>query len=1021
MPATPESLQLFVSSCQGLKDEKSDSQTFLNRFFQAFGYADAIAAGAVMEKRIKKGSKAGNMGFADLVWVPGNLPGVIIEMKKKGTDLRLHYAQALQYWTHHIPRSRYVVLCNFDEFWIYDFDIQVDTPVDVVRLDQFVDRASSAFAFMESSVRKPVFRNNQQEITEKAGKRMGELCQLLKARGRQSSFDDLAAQRMVLQCVLAMFAEDRSLLPKDMFVGCVQECLGGASSYDVLGGLFLAMNTPGVTPAGRYKDVEYFNGGLFERVHPIELTLQELKILEVAALEDWSRVRPAIFGSIFEGTASAVERHKHGMHYTSEVDIMKIVRPTISRFWEERIEAAGTIGELNQLQLELQNYRVLDPACGSGNFLYLAYLELKRLERVLLDKITSRRKGSSEQMAMGFVTPLQFFGIDLNPFAVELARVTLMIARKIAIDNFGILDQPALPLDSLDQNIVCADALFTEWPKADAIVGNPPFLGGKHMRMNLGDRYIDKVFKRFPEVKDSVDFCAYWFRLAQDNLDQSGHAGLVATNSISQGKSRVASLDYVVGTGGVIHDAISSQVWSGEANVHVSLVNWVKLGGDSLRDSKAERSSLGDLPSSPALLPEGEGGRKGEGRRKGGEIDEELSGVIGRMREIPRELLERARELRKRQTAAEVVLWECLRAKRLMGAKFRRQHNIGRFIADFYCHEARLVVEADGKIHDSQIEQDADRNEWMESQGLTVLRFTNDQIMDDLEVVLSSIAQALPSPLAPLPEGEGDMSRTKKKLLLPSPSGGRAGDEGEVSTSHQPMRYYLDNELVTQINSSLKSEIDVSQAIRLSANLNKCFQGVIPVGKGFIVTEEQVNQWIKADPKNQEVLKLFSMGANLAQEVDGKPDRWVIDFNDMTLEDASDYKLPFQHVKTFVKPDRDSNRRGVTRLNWWKYGEKRPAMRKAIGPLQQSFAVPRVSKWSVFLPFPSNWLAGDLNIVCATDDFYVLGILTSNVHRTWVKAQSSTLEDRTRYTHNTCFETFPFPQYTLPSPLTPLP
>jgi type II restriction/modification system DNA methylase subunit YeeA len=303
------------------------------------------------------------------------------------------------------------------------------------------------------------------------------------------------------------------------------------------------MNTPGKTPAGRYKDVEYFNGGLFESVHQIELNEQELKILEVAALGDWSQVRPAIFGSIFEGTASAVERHKHGMHYTSEVDIMKIVRPTISRFWEERIEAASTIGELNGLQLELQRYRVLDPACGSGNFLYLAYLELKRIERLLLDKIASRRKGSSEQMAMGFVTPLQFFGIDLNPFAVELARVTLMIARKIAIDNFGILDQPALPLDSLDQNIVCADALFADWPKADAIIGNPPFLGGRNLRRDLGDQYTEEVYAKFPTVKGQVDFCAFWFRKTSDLLSDSpaSRAGLVATNSISQIQNRKAS------------------------------------------------------------------------------------------------------------------------------------------------------------------------------------------------------------------------------------------------------------------------------------------------------------------------------------------------------------------------------------------------------------------------------------------------------------------------------------------------
>ena len=110
--------------------------------------------------------------------------------------------------------------------------------------------------------------------------------------------------------------------------------------------------------------------------------------------------------------------------------------------------------------------------------------------------------------------------------------------------------------------------------KADAIIGNPPFLGGKQMRLNFGDDYIKRVFARFPDVKDSVDFCAYWFRLAHDHICENGRVGLVATNSISQGKSRTAALDYVSQNNGYIYDAISTQVWSGEAKVHVSIVNW---------------------------------------------------------------------------------------------------------------------------------------------------------------------------------------------------------------------------------------------------------------------------------------------------------------------------------------------------------------------------------------------------------------------------------------------------------------
>jgi type II restriction/modification system DNA methylase subunit YeeA len=184
-------------------------------------------------------------------------------------------------------------------------------------------------------------------------------------------------------------------------------------------------------------------------------------VLEVAALEDWSKVRPAIFGNIFESAIDENERHAHGIHYTSEADIMKIVRPTISRYWEERVENAKTIKQLEALQAELRTYRVLDPACGSGNFLYIAYQEIKQIEQDLLDKLAERRRSEYDQKQIGFVTPLQFFGIDNNPFAVELARVTLMIARKVAIDKLGLFE-PALPLDTLDKNIVCQDALFTE-------------------------------------------------------------------------------------------------------------------------------------------------------------------------------------------------------------------------------------------------------------------------------------------------------------------------------------------------------------------------------------------------------------------------------------------------------------------------------------------------------------------------------------------------------------------------------
>jgi len=805
-----KNIQCFVDYVRTLRgDEKGEAQVFCDRLFQAFNHAGYKEAGAELEYRVK--AKGKSTKFADLLW----RPRLLLEMKKRGEKLEKHYQQAFEYWLELVPqRPKYVVLCNFDEFWIYDFDIQLREPVDQVRLAELGDRFT-ALNFLFPENRQPLFNNNKIDVTRTAADKVAQVFNRLVQRGEKVE----TAQRFILQCVVALFAEDIDLLPRGLFTEFLTNCqTNRVSSYDLIGGLFRQMGSQRPAPKdSRYRDVPYFNGGIFSSIEPIHLTRSEIDLLLEAAAERWSKVEPAIFGTLFESSMGKEERHALGAHYTSEADIQKVVLPTIIRPWRERIEAANTLKDLLSLRQELINFKVLDPACGSGNFLYVSYRELKRLEAELLEKIHQKSTRAANVIGtMSLVKTSQFYGIDIKAFAVELAKVTLMLAKKLALDeenhllNVAQMNLPldmdqALPLDNLDQNIRCDDALFCEWETVDAIIGNPPFLGGKHIRLVLGDKYVDRIFAKFPDVKD-VDFCTYWFRLAHNHLGENCRAGLVATNSISQGKSRKVSLDYITQNGGCIYDVISTQPWSGEAKVHISIINWLKI------------------------------------------------------------------------------------------------------------------------------------------------------------------------------------------------------------SDNQELTYRIDHKIVSNINSSLKAEVDVSQAVRLKANLNLCFQGVIPVGKGFLVTQSQVNKWIQSDPKNCEVLKLFSMGANLAKNPHGKPERWIIDFNDLSLEDASEYELPFNHVKTHVKPERDKNRRETTKFNWWKYGEKRPAMRKALASLPYCFAVPRVSKWAIFIPFPSNWLAGDLNVVFASDDFYVLGILTSNLHCQWVKAKSSTLGETTRYTHNTCFETFPFPQ-----------
>jgi len=506
-------------------------------------------------------------------------------MKKRGEKLQRHYTQAFEYWLQLVPqRPKYVVLCNFDEFWIYDFDTQLNDPVDTVALGDLPARYT-AFNFLFPVEKKPQFGNNRVDVTRAAADKVAGVFNSMVARGESRE----QAQRFALQCVVAMFSEDAELLPRDLFSELLDECKAGESTYDLVGGLFRQMNNPNPARGGRYKNIRYFNGGVFQTIEPVELVPDEIDLLLSASAENWSKVQPPIFGTLFQSSMDKEERHAFGAHFTSEADIQKVVLPTIVRPWRERIEAGKTLKELRGMLEELRAFRVLDPACGSGNFLYVVYRELKRLELSLMAKVHAEF-GKRAQQAVGtrsLVSTKQLFGMDIGAFAVELAKVTLMLAKELAIDESRAwlddsqLDLPiefdaALPLDNLDENILCCDSLFTKWPKANAIVGNPPYLGSRYLAQEHGYKYANAIYDAFPDVPKMADYCVHWFRLAHEHLPSGGRAGLVGTNTIRQNESREASLDYILEYGGTITEAVSTQVWSGDAAVHVSIVNWLK-------------------------------------------------------------------------------------------------------------------------------------------------------------------------------------------------------------------------------------------------------------------------------------------------------------------------------------------------------------------------------------------------------------------------------------------------------------
>jgi SAM-dependent methyltransferase len=577
-------LRRFILDTAGGYRGRDASKVFTSRLLQCFGWPEAGPPNATMPASLSvvdNGQRSTRE--VALFWKERR---VLVEVLKHDVMLDFAWKDLLRVCLQVDPVPQYALLTNQRDLHLYDLGRDREAPRLSIPLDD-LPKYSEAFPFLSVGWVPGTVPTiiNVSKVSIEVAALVARLYTSLKAQHATRERDVV---QFTLQCILTMFAEDIGLLPQEYFTTLLYD---GARAADVekrLRELFRLMSTRNV-PGPRA--VPFFNGGLFTDPVTLPLGDAQLTALTKASEANWKYVDPHIFGSVFQGIMNDAERHKSGAHYTAHDDIMRVVGPTIVEPWRRRIREAKSLAELLEVRAALLKFRVLDPACGSGNFLYIAFRELYRLDTELLARIirefpSTQGQGKAKVTWGVGIQTANFFGLDINPFAVELAKVTLNIARKIAFDErrelaadlVGQMEldvDPSLPLDNLEKNIVCADALFTDWPEVDAIIGNPPFLGDRKIRGELGAEYLKRLQKT-SGVDGVVDLCCHWFRRAHDRLPVGARAGLVGTSGIRIGKAREASLDYLVANGGTITNAVSSRLWPGEAALNVAMVNWVK-------------------------------------------------------------------------------------------------------------------------------------------------------------------------------------------------------------------------------------------------------------------------------------------------------------------------------------------------------------------------------------------------------------------------------------------------------------
>lgn len=735
------------------------------------------------------------------------------------------------------------------------------------------------------------------KVTREVADKLAALARSLEGFGNDAG----RTAHFLMRCLFTMFAEDVGLIPSNGFRDLLASLVETPALFPALvSEVWQTMNTGGVSTTLRAQ-VARFNGGLFADAEALPLSAEQIALLLEAAKADWKEVEPAIFGTLLERALDPHERHRLGAHYTPRGYVERLVLPTVIEPLRERWRAVETaaallaaqgkrkeaLAEISRFHLELCKVRVLDPACGSGNFLYVAMEHMKRLEGEVLamGEAIEERGFLRAEMSKMSVEPSQFLGLEINPRAAAIAELVLWIgylqwhfrtygdvppSEPIIKDFHGIENRDALlvwdrvepvqdesgrPVVRWDgrtfkthpttgRNVPDETAKVTEvrlvnpraaqWPQANFIVGNPPFIGAGLKRATLGSGYMEALGMVYSEVRDGSDFVMYWWHKAAWLVREGAveQFGFIATNSL----------------------------------------------GSTFNRRVVERHMTAENP---------------------------LSLVFS--------------------------------------------------VAD---------------------------HPWVDASDGAVVR------------IAMTVGRAGDAP---------------GRLAIVVAEESTASAERRVSLTHQEGR----------INADLSVGVDVTVARALRSNGGVSCPGVKLHGAGFIVTPEEAQRLgLGRIPGLENHIRRYVNGRDLTARSRGV---MVIDLFGLSVE-AVRKRFPdvYQHVLERVKPEREAKGKGGTKDSqeyarlWWLFGKPRGDFRPALAGLPRFIATVETAKHRVFVFLDASTLPDNMLVNIASEDGYVLGVLSSRVHVAWALAQGARLGvgHTPRYNKSRCFETFSFPDAT---------